>query len=558
MKVTDKMSMHSSFSALALAGYLAICLTPQAVSAPAMQKPLQPVKTITALKAPLALDVVAQQPISLRLLGVAGALVNLSIETGGTPFNVALKGDSGKHYRQFLTEGQGRKHIVFLLPDEAAHLLIESPVTGQIILTQTGMIAAAELVPPPRIYQSPRLQRLADNLAESGATDSFWREIGREGTPLVEAGKEGETLLTFLARGARKNVKMLGGPANDIYPLERLGDSDVWFRTVSVPAGTLFSYQLATDVPDFSGPDRARRVAILAKAKADPLNRHPWPETAPDAYNQSSTFRVAGGALKPWFATHAQAQGKLTHHRLASQALKNERDIWIYRSPGVEPSNEETPFLFVFDGEQFLKEGHLERSIDALVEAGKIPPLVAIFLSSIDNVVRAEELPDSDVFADFMAGELRSFVASQTGMTPKAERSILAGSSFGGLGATTIALKHPEAFGNVLSLSGSYWWSPKGAYSGDNMAARRVATGQHEAVRFYLAAGLFESTRGDGFASILEPNRHLRDVLTARNYAVIHEEYPSAHDMFAWREILPQGLITLLGASNIDRDAGVE
>ena len=43
-----------------------------------------------------------------------------------------------------------------------------------------------------------------------------------------------------------------------------------------------------------------------------------------------------------------------------------------------------------------------------------------------------------------------------------ADRTVLAGSSYGGLAATTVAMRHPEVFGNVLSMSGSFWWSPPG------------------------------------------------------------------------------------------------
>ena len=259
---------------------------------------------------------------------------------------------------------------------------------------------------------------------------------------------------------------------------------------------------------------------------------------------------MAGGVLKPRFDAPVSARGMLDQYRLASKALGNERDIWIYRSVGFDPSQKDSPLLIVFDGEQFLRNGHLDKSIDALVDGGLIPPMAVAFVSSIDNMVRAKELPDSDLFAEFMATEVLAFVSKELGYVPVAERTILAGSSFGGLGATTIALKHPDRFGNVLSLSGSFWWSSSGAFSGDNMVAHRVATTPQKPVRFYLAAGLFESARGDGFASILEPNRHVRDVLLAKNYSVMHQEFPAAHDMFAWREILPQGLIALLGADN--------
>ena len=547
------MFIQPRFFAQAMQALLVIGLGVLSQSVHAMSPKV--IEQIDAIHDPIRVDVVANEPVAIHLIGDTGALVSLSLETSGLPFDISLEGEDGTHYRQLLAKGEGRKHVVFMMPDKPSYLAVSSPEAGFLAITQTSMIAAKDLHAPKRSYQSPRLRVLAEKLEQEGNTDAFWQDITKEGTPMVEPGNKGETLLTFLARGAEQNVKMLGGPANDIYALERLGKSDVWFRTVSVPAGTLFSYQLAKDVPDFDGPKRARRVAILAKAKADPLNLYPWPTKAPDAYNQSSTFRVGGGALEPWFEVVSKAQGALSHHRIASAQLENERDIWIYRSAGFDASDPDTPLLFVFDGEQFLRKGHLDRSIDALVAAGKIPPLAAVFVSSIDNVVRAKELPDNDAFAAFMAKDVLSLVHEELGFSPRAERTILSGSSFGGLGSTTIALKHPEAFGAVLSLSGSYWWSDEGAYSGANMVARRVATHEPAPVRFYLAAGLFETSRGDGFASILEPNRHLHDVLLAKGYSVIHQEFPTAHDMFAWREQLPQGLIALLGS--VDANARV-
>ncbi len=502
---------------------------------------------VAVLNEDLTIALKAADVIKVKLVGAPGALVTLSLDTDGTPFDVALRRDGGEHHRSLLQKGEGRKHVVLQLPDDPAHLMITASIAGKLTLRQTGSIAADDLKAPPRDYLSPRIATLAQQLATNASTDAFWHEVEAEGTPLVEEGEKGKPLLTFLFRGASRNVKMLGGPANDIYELERLEQSDVWFRSIAVPAGSLFSYQLADNVPEFEGPARAQRVAILATAKADPFNHFPWPANAPDPFNQSSTFRVAGGDLEPWHEQAASQRGTLTHYRLASERLSNSRDIWIHRSAGLDVSNDTTPLLFVFDGEQFLKKGLLDRSIDALVESGRLRPMVTVFVSSIDNVVRARELPDSDAFADFMADELLQFVIDQTGLTPRADRTILSGSSFGGLGSTTIALKHPQEFGAVLSMSGSYWWSPEGAFQGENAVARRVATSEHKPVRFYLSSGLFETSRGDGFASILEPNRHLADVLLAKGYEVERAEFPTAHDMFAWREILPQGLIQLVG-----------
>ncbi|MDS9468831.1 DUF3327 domain-containing protein [Paracoccus sp. MBLB3053] len=141
-----------------------------------------------------------------------------------------------------------------------------------------------QIVPPDRQvatgpdYLTPRLGALASTLARGDGTDAFRAEMERAGTPLVEPLDDGQAIVTFLWRGARRNVRLLGGPSNHHERLERLGNSDVWFKSFLVPDCLRQSYRrLAPDVPELPFNARARRVAILATAESDPLNRHPCP-----------------------------------------------------------------------------------------------------------------------------------------------------------------------------------------------------------------------------------------------------------------------------------------
>ncbi len=493
----------------------------------------------------LSLHKAQQEVVGLSV--AKGDLITLSLATQGGAFDVTLQNGDGEHIRQFLQRGEGRKHVVFVAESSSSQLYVRANEKGSIKIHQTGLIKREAQVAPVEQLLSPRLAKLQQHLDQGGDNSAFWNEIEIIGTPLVEPTEGDNKILTFLARGAKENVKLLGGPTNDHYSLTRLGKSDVWFRSMIVPNGTLFSYQLAMDVPDFDGPARLRRTAILAKTKADPYNKYPWPADAPDVYNQHSTLRLGGGDLTIWHDDRGNSEGSLTHHLIKSPELGNERDIWIYQSPNIDVTDPDTPLLYVFDGERFLSSGAAQKTLDNLVAEGIIPPLVAVFVSPIDLKIRADELPNNDAFAAFMAKTLHPFVISKTGRKPNASRTILAGASFGGLGSTTIALKYPELFGNSLSMSGSYWWSPKTSDEADNYVARHVASQPRKPVRFFLATGLFETARGSGFSGIQIPNRHLRDVLTAKNYDVTLREYPAAHDMFAWREILAQGLIALIG-----------
>ena len=43
----------------------------------------------------------------------------------------------------------------------------------------------------------------------------------------------------------------------------------------------------------------------------------------------------------------------------------------------------------------------------------------------------------------------------------------------------------------------------------------------------------------------------LRDVLRAKGYNVVHEEFAGGHDDLAWQETFPRGLIALIGSKTV-------
>ena len=57
---------------------------------------------------------------------------------------------------------------------------------------------------------------------------------------------------------------------------------------------------------------------------------------------------------------------------------------------------------------------------------------------------------------------------------------------------------------------------------------------------------------GNGGA-ILEPSRHMRDVLLAKGYEVHYQQFNSGHDYLNWRGTLADGLIALVGTDSARR-----
>lgn len=460
-----------------------------------------------------------------------------------------LIGADGRHKRRFVEGFGGKAQFRFVADDGGDRLqVIADEIDADFELSVTHGPGTHE--PPVATrpaLSSPRLRDLARQLELGTGTEAFWKEMARRGTPLIEDGPDGKKLMTFLFRGARRNARIMGAPSNDHEPMMRLEGSDVWYRTFIVPADTRLSYRIAPDIPEPPGSPRERRLAILATAQADPLNRHSWPADAPDAYNRHSITELEAAAPQPFAGDQGRAQGRIERIAIASRYLDNEHDVTLFRPRGFDPERDDNILMIVFDADEYLNKVQTPRILDNMIASGAIPPVAAAFVHNRDALSRGRELPANPDFADFLALELLPRLLRDTGLQADARRTVLAGSSYGGLAAVSAVLRHPAKFGNALSMSGSFWWHPPGTPSShEEFIARTVVLGQELDTRFFLSAGLFEDGR-DGHAGILRPNRHLRDVLQARGATVFHREYAGGHDYLVWRGAISDGLLALFG-----------
>jgi enterochelin esterase-like enzyme len=208
--------------------------------------------------------------------------------------------------------------------------------------------------------------------------------------------------------------------------------------------------------------------------------------------------------------------------------------------------------LVVFDGESYGRGGAIPAPtiLDNLIYKLKIPPTVAVLVNS--QKTRERDLLCSEAFAMFVAKELVPWVREKYHATNDPTRTVVAGSSYGGLAAAWTAFRHPEVFGNVLSQSGSFNYTPKSVgaqdidyYSETGWLIRLFVREPILSLRFYLQVGRFEG--------LSEPNRHLRDILEAKGYQVIFAEYSGNHDYLSWRDSLGEGLIALVGDQRLNR-----
>lgn len=523
----------------------------------------------------------SQQQWSLALQ--AGDWVQGSLQ--GTVSSLDLRDAQGQTIRRLLGPSAGLTEWMFVAPRSANYQLqaaLSSPQPAT--LNVQRVLSPAQQKRPAEPLASALLQSLAQRLQSlSGpehaqerarAVEQFWQHVGA--TPLVEAlaspgcaspsAKAGESaracpvLLTFLWRGAQRNVWLLSSPKGDHEALQNLAQTDIWYASYRVAAATHMSYLLAPDVPELPLAGRAQRRALRATAQRDPLNPRVWTQdghTPLAAGDGESVLSLPAAPPQPWLDERpGLPAGQLQRHVVHSNILGNAREVWLYRPPGwrAQAPAREQNLLLVFDAHAYTRAVPTPRILRNLQADGLLARTAAIIVANPDGAARARELPPNPEFARFLAQELMPWAQSQ-GVAADPAHTVVAGSSYGGLAAAYVALKYPQWWGNVLSLSGSFWWgeaerSDRGserpqAHAEPNWMARLYASTPRQDLQFYLEAGVFEG--GPDGAGILQTNRHLRDVLVARGYQVHYAESASGHDYVQWRGGLACGLIALLG-----------
>jgi len=450
---------------------------------------------------------------------------------------------AGRHVRRLSDSEKPAGTLMLVAPADGVYT-VRAQGQGAYAWTVNERLPLSAQQAPAATIDSPRLAALAATLAQGGTTDAFWKDVAQQGTPLVEAVDATHDRITFLWRGAQRNVRLFGGPSSDHAQLARLGDSDVWHVSFVVPRSARLSYRLAPDVPELPGSGMARRRAILATAQADPYNPKVYPQQGVDAFQTYSVVALADAPPQPWVEPRAGVPtGTVEALELRSERLGNTRKIHLYRPARWQPGAADNHVLVLFDAGAYLGRVPTPTILDNMIAAGVIPPTAALLIDNPTAESRGQELPPNPDFADFLALELMPWARGQ-GISAPPARTVIGGSSYGGLASAYAALRHPEVFGNVLSQSGSYWWAPKGEE--DQWLTRQFVTAPALPVRFFLGAGLFESGRG-GQPGILETNRHLRDVLRAKGYRVTHREVAGGHDYLVWRGTLSDGLLDLIG-----------
>jgi enterochelin esterase-like enzyme len=491
------------------------------------------------------------------------ALIVKTYDPSGKPFRGAELG-SEEDKLTLVTEAPGNYRVEVAAVDKHA-------TASYTIALEKVVTLEARLAPPKPVVESKRIRalRAAVERGDRESVNSFWEEVKKAGAPLIEPipGDSENMGVTFLWRGKpdTQNVMVLwtpyAGVVPDEYLMARLGETDVWYKTIKVCRKMRMAYTLAPNAarlrPFSLGIDNEAITMIAAAARPDPLNPKRWrddPQSvdAPE-YRGCSILEMPDAPSQPWIARRPGVPaGRVEKRRFRSAALNNEREIAIYLPPSYSPRAEPYPLLVLFDEDSYLSLVPTPTILDNLISEARIPPVVALLIGNAPGA-RDRELPCNPEFSRALVTELLPWAHRLYNFTSDPRHTVVAGSSAGGLAAACSGLWHPEAFGNILAQSGAFHRTPpSGSDATDsgsepNWVARQFISSPKKPLRFYLDAGSAEFNATGGADSILFCARTLRDVLRAKGYEVHFQEFAGDHDYLGWRGTLADGLIALIG-----------
>lgn len=405
--------------------------------------------------------------------------------------------------------------------------------------------------------QSPRLAALLAAADRDGdaAVEAFWNEIARSHAPLVEdlADHPDEALFTFLWRAAPEedvvNVRLGASfkTRGDNDGFTRLGKTTVWYSSYRLPRSARLIYRLRVPQGLQKSPlaqDRFSIGGIRYEMFPDPLNPRIFPAGSPPP--QAQSVALGPDALEsPYVQRHAGvAAGALARAEIHSATLQGRRSYTVYTPAGYTARTPRLPLLLVFDAEAYIEQVAAPVILDNLIAAGKIPPLLAVFVHSAGT--RDADLPPNERFPAFIVDELLPRLRQDYRLSSDPQNNVACGSSLGGLAAAHLALNHPQVFGRVISQSGSYWWWPDyqtepSPSPNAGWFVKRTAESPARPVTFYLEAGQWEGT------GMLYANRLLASVLRGKGVAVSYREFVGGHHYAYWQQTLPEALIAMLG-----------
>lgn len=220
------------------------------------------------------------------------------------------------------------------------------------------------------------------------------------------------------------------------------------------------------------------------------------------------------------------------------------KNIFVYTPPGYKSSyNKKYPLIIGLESFTFGIEIPTALIYESLLKSGTVKPALIALIDFKSYNSQA----NFDSLASYVTNDILPYMEKAFHVSTIASDITVSGTSRRGVAASYIALKNARRIGNVISLSGGFSWRPN-SKSEFEWFAHILANNKRTKVKYYLSAGTLESvvTPSNAGHYILSVNRHVRDILIAKDYTFKYEELPGAHNATSWSHFLYNGMAYVL------------
>lgn len=323
-----------------------------------------------------------------------------------------------------------------LFPDEALTGVLAPPIETAPAGTPTELANALN-----------ELMVIADPAERQTRLDALWDDWQAAGQiPYVDG-----TTVAFLYRGEALAVEWRGDfngwLADGALLGQNLSGTDLWIVVAEFPSSARLDYQIVVNGGTW----------LL-----DPANpRQQWSGNGPN-----SELRMPDSIPSEWTERREGVpQGTLSDPQTTVASMSGYALTYQVYTPANYGELDNLPVIYVLDGQDYADErlGALPIILDNLIAAGKIEPVIAVFVdvraspNGSENV-REEAYTNNAAFADFMQ-MLATSIDMEYSTDNRASRRLILGTSLGGQAALFTAIKNPTGlveFGLVAAQSPSF------------------------------------------------------------------------------------------------------
>lgn len=244
------------------------------------------------------------------------------------------------------------------------------------------------------------------------AVEEFIHDLQHKGSPIIEhiENDDKNSLVTFIYEGNKEHKNVLFIPDIGLdrfkdnyrdFQMEKIMETDLWFITYEVRNNLRFIYYFSPDDPlDDNWNER-----FGSRVKYDKFSKRALSFDKENPEDKGSYVLMPKSPEYIWSTKIEDVpKGKIEEHRFESENLEDKRRIRVYIPYGYDEKEKPYGFMVLTDGDDYISTLSAIETLNNLIAAKEIPPIVAIFIDSTKN--RGKELKCNDSFCKCIAREI--------------------------------------------------------------------------------------------------------------------------------------------------------